>query len=120
MAIDSFKKGSIEMLSLLILQEADTYGYRLSSIIKERSKGIISVQEGALYPLLYRMASAGYISSRDEIVETKFGRKRTRVVYHLESKGRERLAQLKSEFDHVQEGIQNVFQCSEKIGYRKS
>lgn len=120
MATDIFKKGSIEMLSLLIMQETDTYGYELSSIIKERSNGILSVQEGALYPLLYRMQDAGYISGRDETVETKFGRKRTRVVYHLEPKGRERLVQLKNEYDYVQEGIQNVFRCSKEIGYEKT
>lgn len=119
MATDTFKKGSIEMLSLLIMQETDIYGYQLTSLLKERSNGNITVQEGALYPLLYRMADAGYISGRDEVVETKLGRKRNRVVYHLETKGRERLVQLKKEYDYVQEGIQNVFRCSKEIGYKR-
>lgn len=120
MATDIFKKGSIEMLALLMMQEMDIYGYQLSSMLKERSGGIITVQEGALYPLLYRMQDAGYISCRDETAETKYGRKRTRVVYHLESKGRERLMQLKAEYDYVQEGIQNVFRHSKEIGYEQS
>lgn len=118
MATDIFKKGSIEMLSLLIMQETDIYGYQLSSELRERSGGVITVQEGALYPLLYRMADAGYITGRDEVVETKNGRRRTRVVYHLEQKGRLRLVQLKKEYDYVQEGIQNVFRCSKKIGWK--
>ena len=117
MATDTFKKGSIEMLSLLILQEGDIHGYQLCQLIKERSGEKLTVQEGSLYPMLYRMADCGYITGRDELVETKFGRKRSRVVYHLEPSGRERLLELKREFDEVQAGIQNVFKNSVEIGY---
>lgn len=84
MATDIFKKGSIEMLTLLMLQEEDIHGYQISQLIKERSGGLLTVQEGALYPLLYRMEAHGYISGHQQTVETKFGRSRTRVVYHLE------------------------------------
>ena len=52
-------------------------------------------------------------------METKFGRSRTRVVYHLEPPGRQRLLTLKQEYDQVQTGIQNVFQNSVEIGYEK-
>ena len=37
MAIDTFKKGSIEMLTLLIMRETDIYGYQLVHLLKERS-----------------------------------------------------------------------------------
>ena len=53
MAIDTMKKGSIEMLTLFLLCEEDAYGYQLVQKIKERSKGLITVQEGSFYPLLY-------------------------------------------------------------------
>ena len=32
------------------------------------------LQQGALYPLLYRMEANGYISGHQQTVETKFGR----------------------------------------------
>jgi len=120
MAIDTFKKGSIEMLTLLMMQEMDIYGYQLVHLLKERSKGIITVQEGSLYPLLYRMVDAGYISGLDETVETKFGRRRTRVVYHLEPEGLLRLEELKKEYYQVQEGIENVFRYSREHGTEHS
>lgn len=119
MPIDNFKKGSIEMLTLLILQEGDIHGYQLSQMIKERSDKLLTVQEGSLYPMLYRMVDCGYITGHDEMVETKFGRKRSRVVYHLEPEGLKRLIQLKREYDQVQQGIQNVFKNSVEIGYEK-
>jgi PadR family transcriptional regulator PadR len=115
----SFKKGSIEMLTLLMLQEGDIYGYQLIQMLAERSGDRITVQEGSLYPLLYRMQDAGYISGRDVTVTTQNGRKRSRVLYHLEPSGRERLTELKAEFDRVQQGIQSVFQNSVPIGYRR-
>lgn len=115
----SFKKGSIEMLTLLMLQEGDIYGYQLIQMLAERSGDRITVQEGSLYPLLYRMQDVGYISGRDVTVTTQNGRKRSRVLYHLEPSGRERLTELKAEFDRVQQGIQSVFQNSVPIGYRR-
>lgn len=119
MATGIFKKGSIEMLTLLMLQEGDIYGYQLIQMLSERSGGKLTVQEGSLYPLLYRMVDSGYISARDVAVETRHGRKRNRVLYHLEPSGRARLIELKSEFDQVQEGIQNVFLNSVPIGYER-
>ena len=118
MVNSSFKKGSIEMLTLLMLQEGDIYGYQLIQMLAERSGGRITVQEGSLYPLLYRMQDAGYISGRDVTVTTQNGRRRSRVLYHLEPSGRARLAELKAEFDWVQQGIRSVFQNSAPIGYR--
>lgn len=119
MAINIFKKGSIEMLTLLMLQERDIYGYQLIQMLFDRSGGKLTVQEGSLYPLLYRMVDSGYISCRDITVETRHGRRRNRVLYHLEPSGRVRLSELKAEFDQVQEGIQNVFLNSVPIGYER-
>ena len=117
MATGIFKKGSIEMLTLLMLQEKDIYGYQLIQMLSDRSGGKLTVQEGSLYPLLYRMVDSGYISGRDVTVETQHGRKRNRVLYHLEPEGRARLTELKAEFDQVQEGIRSVFENSAPIGY---
>ncbi len=117
MVTSAFKKGSIELLTLLMMQEKDIYGYQLIQMLTQRSSGKLTVQEGSLYPLLYRMVESGYISGRDVTVETTHGRKRSRVLYHMEPKGWQRLRELKAEYDQVQEGIQNVFQNSVPIGY---
>ena len=119
MATGIFKKGSIEMLTLLMLQEGDIYGYQLIQMLSDRSGGKRTVQEGSLSPLLYRMVDSGYISGRDVTVETRHGRRRNRVLYYLEPSGRLRLSELKAEFDQVQEGIQNVFLNSVPIGYER-
>lgn len=119
MSTGVFKKGSIEMLTLLMLQEKDIYGYELIQMLDERSGGKLTVQEGSLYPLLYRLVEAGYVSGRDVVVETRHGRRRNRVLYHLEPSGRDRLLEVKAEYDQVQEGIRSVFRNSVPIGYQR-
>ena len=108
MAIDTMKKGSIEMLTLFLLCEEDAYGYQLVQKIKERSKGFITVQEGSFYPLLYRLADDGYITGEEVVTRMSTGRSRMRVIYHIENAGRERLASLKKDYETVQLGIHNI------------
>lgn len=108
MAVDTMKKGSIEMLTLFLLCEEDAYGYQLVQKIKERSRGLITVQEGSFYPLLYRLADDGYITGEEVVTRMSTGRSRMRVIYHIENAGLERLASLKKDYETVQQGIHNI------------
>lgn len=86
MAIEMFKRGSVEMLALLILNEDDAHGYRIVQEIKDRSDGRLIIKEGSLYPILYKLSDEGYIISQEDISETKLGRKRIRVIYSITPK----------------------------------
>ena len=90
---NNFKKGSVEMLMLHILQESDCYGYEIAQNIKERSEGRITVLEGSMYPILYRLEEAGFITQYEKLV----GKRRTRVYYHLEEAGKAQLQSLLNE-----------------------
>lgn len=113
---DSIKKGrnNIEMLALHILQDGDCYGYQLTQLIQEYSKDFLVVPEGSLYPALYRLIEGGYITDRKE----KVGKRMTRVYYHLEPSGVEYLKQLIDDYNHLNEGIQNILQ-RERTGEKK-
>ena len=63
MAIEMFKRGSVEMLALLILNEDDAHGYRIVQEIKDRSDGRLIIKEGSLYPILYKLSDEGYIET---------------------------------------------------------
>lgn len=102
---DNFKKGSVEMLILLLLCEGDQYGYQLSQLIEERSNHILTIPEGSMYPTLYRLVDNHYISDHRELV----GKRMTRVYYHIEPAGRERLEEMRREYQLVCDGIQSVF-----------
>lgn len=99
---DNFKKGSVEMLLLHLLQIEDLYGYQLSQLIHKHSNGILKIPEGSMYPTLYRLLDKGYITDYKKQV----GRRLTRVYYHLEPQGQEYLSELLEDYTKVTEGIQ--------------
>lgn len=98
---EGLKRGTIEIMLLTLLCEEDMYGYQLCQKLEEKSNGLFVLQEGSLYPPLYRMVDRGYISDRSELV----GRRRTRVYYHIEPKGKEYLNEIISEYISLNRGI---------------
>lgn len=99
---DNFKKGSVEMLLLYLLQEDDLYGYQLSQLIQQRSDGILTIPEGSMYPTLYRLLDKGCISDYKKQV----GKRLVRVYYHLEPDGRKYLQDLLDDYYKINKGIQ--------------
>lgn len=79
----SAKGGMSEMLLLALLAKEDMYGYQLCQELTVRTDAVFVMQEGTVYPILYRLVQKGLISAHRELV----GKRRTRVYYHLEPKG---------------------------------
>lgn len=105
---DGLKRGTIELVLLAILKEEDKYGYQIVQELFRRSNGLYLLQEGSMYPALYRLLDKGFVSDRKELV----GRKRTRVYYHLEPKGAEHLETLVNEYNTITEGVNLVINGS--------
>lgn len=104
-ARNNFKSGSCEMLILHILNtNGDCYAYQISQLIKKLSNGIISFPEGSLYPAVYRLINAGYISD----YKKQSGKRLIRVYYHLEPTGEERLQKLLDEYYETIQGIDDI------------
>ncbi len=55
------KKGVLEMLVLSLICDEPTYGYDLLKQLKTRSGGSLTLKEGTLYPILYRLEDDGLI-----------------------------------------------------------
>lgn len=100
----------IEMLLLKILEEGDCYGYQLTQSLKERSHGKISIAEGTMYPILYKLLDQGFISDRKELV----GKRQTRVYYHLEDAGKSHLDQLIQDYYEMIDAIQSILTPQKK------
>jgi len=105
---DNFKKGSVEMLVLLLLTEEDLYGYQISQLIEERSNDRLKIPEGSLYPCFYKLVEKGYISDTKKQV----GKRLTRVYYHLEPSGLKRLQDLTKEYFLMHDTICSIFEKS--------
>lgn len=106
---ENFRRGTIELVVLAVLQKKDMYGYEIVKAIAEKSEGNYVTPIGTLYPVLYRLVENGYISDRDEIVN-----KRLRKYYRLEAAGRQYYAELLSEYQKNVAGIDLIIKDGEQ------
>ena len=84
--------------------QQDYYGYEISTLIREQTDGYLNIPVGSLYPALYKLIDAGYISDYKKQV----GRRQVNVYYHLEDSGRTHLQQLLEDYYATANAIQQV------------
>jgi transcriptional regulator len=84
--------GTLDALILKTLAPAAGHGYAIARAIEEASNETVVIEEGSLYPALYRMERRGWLEA--EWGESELGRRAK--VYRLTRKGR---AQLEAEVD---------------------
>lgn len=100
----NFRRGSVELMVLYLLSQEDCYGYQLTQLIEELTDGVINIPIGSLYPALYKLTDAGYISDDKRLV----GKRMERVYYHIEETGRKRLEILMDDYYATATAIQTV------------
>jgi PadR family transcriptional regulator, regulatory protein PadR len=79
--------GALDMLVLKILADGPLHGYAIAVRLERLSNEILAVEEGSLYPALYRMESRGWLSSEWALTDT--GRRAR--FYRLTRSGRAQL-----------------------------
>jgi PadR family transcriptional regulator PadR len=55
--------GTLDMLVLKVLRAGPQHGYGIAVRIQQLSVDVLHVEEGSLYPALYRMEQKGWIAS---------------------------------------------------------
>src|SRR5690348_7098364 len=89
----SLLKGTLDLLVLRILAGGPRHGYAIARRLGELSEEWLQVDEGSLYPCLYRMEERGWIESEVQISENK----RRARYYSLTRRGE---AELESQTDN--------------------
>jgi PadR family transcriptional regulator, regulatory protein PadR len=56
-------QGTLDLLILKTLRSEPRHGYAIAQCIQERSDDVLVVEEGSLYPALYRMEAKGWIAA---------------------------------------------------------
>src|SRR5438067_7221072 len=79
--------GTLDMLILKALQHDPRHGLAIADRIQQMSKDILKIEQGSLYPALYRLEAQGWIES--EWGESQ--NKRKAKFYTLTGAGRRRL-----------------------------
>ncbi len=100
----NYRKGLAPLLILALLRQQDMYGYQLVLELEKQTDGIYTLQEGSLYPVLYKLVDQGHISDRKELV----GRRMTRVYYHIEPSGLKLLDELIKEYNETVAAVRSV------------
>ena len=88
------KRGTLELIVLHLLAPGEAYGYEMVSTLTARTDGALTVTDGTLYPVLYRLERAGFVQVRWDTPERGVPRK----YYRLTPAGRAELAQLEHEW----------------------
>jgi len=100
--------GTLEMLILKTLSIESMHGYGIAQHIQMLSAGVLTIEEGSLYPALQRMLVKGWVSAQ---WGTTPGNRRARY-YQLTAAGRKQLAVEISEFERVMGAITRVIQTA--------
>jgi len=87
MARSDLLQGSLDLLILKTLEGEALHGWAISKRILLVSRDVLEVNQGSLYPALYRMRDRGLISAKSGVS----GEGRRVKVYHLTAKGRRAL-----------------------------
>jgi transcriptional regulator len=80
-------QGTLDMLILKALSAGAMHGYGVGQRIEQWAEGMLKVEEGSLYPALYRLEERGWISSDWGTSENN----RRARFYSLTAAGRKRL-----------------------------
>lgn len=79
----------LELAALGLLLKKPLHGYRLKQQLEKFMSGCISINYGAIYPLLKRLEKKGYINTYQELADISSNRK----VYQITKLGRDRWRQ---------------------------
>lgn len=96
--------GTLDMLILKALQHHPRHGLGIADRIKQMSKEILNVEQGSLYPALYRLEAQGWIKAEWGLSDTN----RRARYYKLTATGRKQLAAEQEHWAKITKGIDLV------------
>ena len=97
-------QGTLDMLILKAVSLGPLHGYGVLLRIQQISRDRLEIQQGSLYPALYRLEHRGFIASEWGESENK----RRAKYYHLTATGRRRLQQEQRDWNHMSEIIAGI------------
>lgn len=93
--------GTLDLLILKAVSLGKLHGYAVLLRIEQISEGALLVQQGALYPALYRLEHQGFIDSEWGISENN----RKAKFYKLTAAGRKRLGHEVASWNRVAQAM---------------
>jgi PadR family transcriptional regulator PadR len=94
-------QGTLDLLVLQVLSGGEMHGWGIAQKLTVLSKEALQLQEGTLYPALYRMEAKGWVDSE----WAQSDNNRRAKYYRLTKVGRKRLEQEKQSWDRLAEVV---------------
>jgi len=101
-------QGTLDMLILKALQLGLMHGFGISVLIRQISKEILQVEQGSLYPALYRLEDKGWIQSDWGVSDNN----RKARFYSLTPSGRKQLAEQRSNWERLSTAVNLVLETT--------
>jgi transcriptional regulator len=89
------------MLALTVLQQGPMHGWGITELIERQSAELLSVNQGSLYPALYRLVARGWVSSEWRSSDNN----RRAKYYALTPAGRTQLAAEREQWQRLSLGV---------------
>jgi len=80
-------QGTVDLLVLRALQPGPTHGYAVSRWVRDRTDGVLAIEDAALYQALHRLEARGLIEAEWGLSDNN----RRAKYYNLTADGRSRL-----------------------------
>lgn len=90
-------QGTLDMLILKAVSLGPLHGYGIIQRIRQMSGEMLNVEQGSLYPALYRIEQRGWVSSEWDVNETG----RRAKFYALTRAGRRQLQEEEASWDRL-------------------
>src|SRR2546422_10643647 len=103
-------QGTLDLLVLKTLSGGALHGYRIAQKIQELSDEVLRIEEGSLYPALYRMEQKGLIESEWGISDNN----RQAKFYKLTRKGRREMEAEAASWDRLSAAVARVLKAIEQ------
>lgn len=106
-AIDLFQ-GSLDVIVLKTLSWQPMHGFGIARWIQRVTDDVLQVEEGSLYPSLYRMENKGWVKAEWRTTENN----RQAKYYRLTAAGRKQLAQSATTWQTFAEAMAKIMTAS--------
>jgi len=101
-------QGTLDMLVLKTLSLGPMHGFGIGQRIRQLAEDMLTVEEGTLYPALYRIEERGWIKSEWGVSENN----RRARFYKLTRAGRKQLQVEESNWEYLSVAVRKILEAS--------
>ncbi|HEX9945122.1 MAG TPA: PadR family transcriptional regulator [Thermoanaerobaculia bacterium] len=101
-------QGTLDMLVLKALALESMHGWGITERIQQWSQNVLGINQGSLYPALYRLQRQGWITSEWRTTENN----RRARYYQITAAGRRQLAAEQRSWERLSQAVNLVLQMT--------